>query len=171
MSDLRLRQTVVPDAVALNLEAVTLDLLQLPSGLLDETMELQTAVIVALGTDKLANPSDTLPDLNSDDRRGWWGDLDAEKIWSAWPIGCRLWLLERAKITTATSRQGATIAKVETYIREALQPFLTKGIASKMAVKATRINTERIDATATLYRGPLPAISLQFDDVWRGIQA
>lgn len=163
MTDIRLVQKI-------DQFAVTIDWLQTTGGLLDETQELQTAAIVALGTDHLANQDDELPDIGNDDRRGWWGDDGAEQIWGGWPIGTRLWLLARAKITDADSRQGSTVARVETYIREALHPFLAKGLASKMAVSATRSGVERIEATATLYRGPIRAVSLQYQILWDGIQ-
>ena len=68
-------------------------------GALDETDVLANVVKVALMTDRRADIREILPDPDSSDRRGWWGDMDAEKIWDGWPIGCRNWLLTRAKIT------------------------------------------------------------------------
>jgi phage gp46-like protein len=148
------------------IDAVTIDLLQLPTCLLDETKQLETALIVALGTDRLANPEDVLPDINSDDRRGWWGDLDADTIWGGWPIGSRLWLLERASILGPGAKQGSTVGRAETYTRECLQPFLTAGIASKMTVSASRTGTEAITVNAALYRGPKSAVSLTYQTLW-----
>lgn len=161
MSDIRVKQTLTD-----NVDAITLDWLKTPAHLLDETHALQTAVIVALGTDRLANPEDALPDLDSDDRRGWWGDLSAEDIWGGWPIGSRLWLISRAKITGAAARDGATVTRVEDYIREALQPFLEAGIASKMTVNATRSGREEIDADIVLFRGPKPLVALRYQALW-----
>ncbi len=166
MTDLRLAQTVTDD-----FQAVTLDLLQMSSGLPDETRELETAVIVALGTDARANADDELPVIAVDDRRGWWGDLDAEEIWSAWPIGSRLWLLERAKITGAAARQGATLARAESYVREALQPFVDSGIASKLSVVAARTALGKIEVAVIIYRGPLAEIALKFQPLWSEIAA
>lgn len=159
MTDLRLVQIRTPFAI-------TFDLLQKPGGLIDETQELATAVVVALGTDRRANADDILPDIASDDRRGWWGDQDAERIWGGWPIGSRLWLLERAKITGAGARQGATLARAEAYTREALMPFVTNKIATHIDVTAERTELDRIDVRATIYRGPLPAIELQYQTLW-----
>jgi phage gp46-like protein len=166
MTDIRIQQTIKPGEY----NVVTLDWLKTPVHLLDETNELQTAVILALGTDRLANPDDPLPVIGSDDRRGWWGDVDAEEIWDAWPIGARIWLLERAKITDAGYKFGATVANAEAYVREALQPFLEKKIASKMSVTAVRNGLGEIDVTAVLYRGPQPDIALQFQGLWDGIK-
>src|SRR5262245_56514416 len=75
-----------------------------PPGVLDEDQELATLVMVALGTDALAGADDALPGLDETDRRGWWGDTDAEEIWDGWPVGSKLWLLQRAKITGVGAR-------------------------------------------------------------------
>ena len=83
MTDIRIVQIATP-------EVVTLDWLMTPIGEIDTTQELATAVTVALGTDRLALVADELPDPNDNDRRGWWGDLDAEQIHDGWPIGTRL---------------------------------------------------------------------------------
>lgn len=149
--------------------AVTLDFLQDSAGLLDETQALATAMIVALGTDRRAGDSDVLPNPDDTDRRGWWGDLDAADIWGGWPVGSRLWLLRRAKITGPGASEGATVARVEAYLREALQPFVDQRIAARLVVSAERAGRDRIEATATLYRGPLPAIELRFADLWNEI--
>lgn len=146
--------------------AVSIDWLLTPLGTLDDTQELATAVIMALGTDRLAGATDILPDPDSTDRKGWWGDLDAEDIWDGWPIGSRLWLLRRDKITDAAASQGSTLARVESYIREALQPFVTKKIASRIDVTAQRNGRDRIDAQVIVYRGPKTAIDLRFQILW-----
>jgi phage gp46-like protein len=150
--------------------SVGIDWLLLPDGTLDDTQALATAIIVALGTDALASPSDILPDPDSSDRRGWWGNLDAEEIWGGWPIGCRLWLMRRDKIVGPEAWEGATVIRVENYIREAIQPFLDRRIGSRMFVKAERIGPERIDALVRLYRGPLLEIELQYQVIWSELE-
>lgn len=159
MPDIRLVPIATPNIV-------TLDWLQTPSGLIDETAELTTAVIVALCSDALAAETEVLPDPNSSDRRGWWGDHQADVIWGGWPIGSKLWLLTRAKILDQNAREGATVARVETYIRQALQPFVDNGICSRFTVTASQTSIQRIDAAVTLYRGPKSAVSLQFQALW-----
>jgi phage gp46-like protein len=134
-------------------------------GTLDDTQALATAVIVALGTDGLAATSDILPDPDSTDRRGWWGDLDAD-IWQGWPIGCKLWLLKRDKIVGSEAMQGATLVRVEQYIREALQPFVDLKICSRFDVWVQRVGKERIDALVRIYRGPEAAIDLRYQILW-----
>ena len=148
---------------------VQIDWLLLDDGTLDQTQALATAVIVALGTDSLANPDDILPDPDSTDRRGWWGDLDATAIWQGWPIGCRLWLLQRDKIVGPEAQQGATVARVEYYIREAIQPFINLRIASRMDVWVNRVDVSRIDALIRLYRGPTIAVDLQYQILWQNM--
>jgi phage gp46-like protein len=149
---------------------ISVDWLLLGDGTLDATQALATAVILALGTDRLADHDDVLPDPDSTDRRGWWGDLDAEEIWRGWPVGCRLWLLHREKIVGPGAQQGATLAKIEYYIREAMQPFLDIRLASRMDVAIARIDKQRIDVLIKLYRGPELAIDLRYQILWEGIE-
>jgi len=159
MADLRLVPINSPDVI-------TLDLLLTPYGL-DETAELESAVLVALCTDALADPSDTLPWPNSTDRRGWWADWNAAAIWpGAWPIGSKLWLLKRAKITDAGAREGATLTRVQTYIAAALQPFITNKVCSQVQVSAWRVGSNRIYARVVMTRGPLTLIALDFEVLW-----
>jgi phage gp46-like protein len=159
MTDIRIA-SVVSD------EAVTLDFLMTPAGTFDISNELATAVTIALGTDARAKDDDELPDPDSDDRRGWWADTEAEQIWGAWPIGSRLWLLERTKITGPEARAGSTVARVERYLREALAPLREKRIVSRIAVTAAREGVEGISGTVTLYRGPRQAIDLRYQVLW-----
>ena len=164
MPDIRLVQnTLFPKT------GVTVDWLLLDDGTLDDTQALATSVIVALGTDRLAQPDDLLPDPDSTDRRGWWGDLDAELIWDGWPIGSRLWLLQRDKIEGPGSRRGPTTVRVEHYIREAIQPFLDRRIGSQMTVEATRVGTEQINALVRIFRGPQLEIELRYQILWTDI--
>ena len=150
--------------------AVTIDWSLMADGTLDDRDALASAVIVALGTDRLAEVDDLLPDPDSSDRRGWWGDFDADQVWDGWPIGCRLWLLQRDKIDGPGSRRGATVVRVENYIREAIQPFIDRHIASSFSVKATRVGKERIDAFVQIFRGPTRPIELRFQVLWSGVE-
>lgn len=158
MTDIRLVQNKGPLSVSLDWSLKV-------DGTLDETQELATAVILALGTDSLAAADDTLPGLDDDDRRGWWGDSDAAEIWGGWPIGSRLWLLTRSKIT------DATVPLVELYVYEALRPFVDRRIASRVVVEAERstVDRNRIDCIVIVYRGPLPAVELRYQILWNEI--
>jgi hypothetical protein len=56
------------------------------------------------------------------------------------------------------------------YTREALQPFIDQGVCTDVDVIAERTDQETIRVTFTMYRGPLPAISLQFQNLWDEIR-
>lgn len=164
----------MPDTAIITLgeyQAVDLDWLLSPGDDLENDGELVNAVAIALGTDRLAKRDDALPDPNNTDRRGWWADMDALEIWGAGPIGSRYWLLERETITGSEARKGSTVAKVEAYTREAVQPFKDARIASAIQLQATRIGVERIDCDVTLFRGPQAAVELRFSGLWSGIKA
>jgi phage gp46-like protein len=166
MGDIRLvQQAVFPYQTE-----VSSDWLLLGDGTLDQTQALATAAIVALGTDRLADEIDLLPDPDSTDRRGWWGDLDADVIWGAWPIGCRLWLLKRSKIAPSEASEGSTLVRVKFFIQEALQPLIDLRIASGMEVVVERTDKQRINALIRLYRGPKIEIELQYQVLWDDIQ-
>jgi phage gp46-like protein len=162
MPDIRLVQnTLFPGE-----GVVQIDWNLLSDGTLDSTQALATAIIVALGTDGLADVSDLLPDPDDTDRRGWWGDYQSQEIWDGWPIGSRLWLLQRDKIDGPGSRRGATTTRVEQYISEAIQPFIDRRIGSSFAVEATRVGKEQIDAVVRIYRGPVIEIELRYAILW-----
>jgi phage gp46-like protein len=150
----------------LSLAACTMDLLLRDTGEMDEREELATAVRVALGTNAMASTTEVLPDPDSTDRQGWWGDMDAEVIWGGWPIGTKNWLLSRAKITDAFSEEGAAVERARKYTEAALQPFVNKRIASRFTVTAARNGLGRIDVQAVIYRGPLAEIELRYQLLW-----
>lgn len=151
--------------------SVTLDWRLLPDGTLDDSQALATAICVALGTNAIASENDILPDPDSTDRCGWWGDLDAELIWNGWPIGSKLWLLRRSKINSASSRDGSTLVVIENYIRDAIQPFVDRRICTSYSIVVSRVDKQRIDALLTIYRGPLPAIELRYAVLWDSLES
>jgi phage gp46-like protein len=161
MPDIRVVDILIPSPVS-----VTFDWLQRPDGMLDETQELASAVSVALATDARAAPDDALPGLDDEDRRGWWGDIDAAELWQGWPVGSKLWLLRRAKITDVGAREGATVAIIERYIRACLKPFLDAKVASRFAVTVERAGASQISGAIVMYRGPLPAVALRYQALW-----
>jgi len=154
-----------------NLAGIWADWLLKPPGVLDESEELANIVKVALLTFGLASLDDTLPDPDSSDRMGWWGDLDAESIWDGWPIGAKIWLLSRASITSAEARQGATVALAEQWTRMALQPMIEKRICTAIDVVAARTKIGEIDVTVKVYRGPELNIELRFQNLWDEIRS
>lgn len=146
-------------------------------GLLDESEVLANVVKVALLTNRRADMAEILPDPDSDDRQGWWADFDAEFVWGGWPIGCRNWLLARAKILGAQTSEGSTVVRAEEYTRNALQPLIDKRICTAIDVVAERVlvqgtspQAHRIDVHVTVFRGPRAEIELQFQDLWNEIR-
>lgn len=136
-------------------------------GVIDETQALATAIMVALGSDLLADVADELPDNLDGDRRGWWGDMDAEAIWEGWPLGTRLWEMRRDAIRPVGYKHGATAIKADTFVREAMRPFVAAGIVSKYTVEVDTIHEmERIDVLIILYRDKAPAVRLRFAYLW-----
>lgn len=146
--------------------AVTLDWLMTDQNLIADGLDLQTAVIIALGTDALAPASEELPDPDATDRRGWWGDMDADLIWEGWPVGCLLWLLSRAALTGPLAREGSTLSRADGWTRDAMRPFTQRLIASRIDVYSEQLGSDRIDVGVTIYRGPDAAIDLRYSDLW-----
>ena len=161
MSDIRFLQQLDFPAYA-----VTLDWLMTDQNLIADGLDLQSAVIVALGTDAYAPVAEPLPDPDATDRRGWWADIDADELWSGWPVGCLLWLLARAKITDALAQQGSTIARAEGWTRDAMSPFVSHLIASQIDTTAEKVGRDRIDVGVTIYRGPEASIDLLYSELW-----
>lgn len=91
---------------------------QLTDGVLLQGNDLQTAVLISLFTDRQAATDDVIPDGTAD-RRGWIGDLDA-----AYPIGSRLWLLDRSKHT------ADVLDKAQSYLAEGLQWLIDDGVVA-----------------------------------------
>jgi phage gp46-like protein len=150
--------------------AVVCDWSLLADGSLDETEALATSVVVALGTDALAATSDILPDPDSSDRAGWWGNLDAAEIWDGWDIGSLLWLHKRDKIAGPEAMEGGTVQRVENHIRAAIQPFMERRIGSSFEVFVERAAREQINALIRIYRGPIREVDLRFQLLWDGIE-
>jgi len=159
MTDIRIKEVV-------SLEAMTMDMLLLPNGQLDTSEELATAVRVALGANALANEEDVLPDPDSTDRQGWWGNYQAQEIWGGWPIGSRHWLLRRAKITDAASAEGPTVQRARDYTVEALQPFVEQRVFTSFEVISIRPTVDRIYVSIRIFRGPKENIELRFQMLW-----
>ena len=128
----------------------TLSGTQLQSG-----SDLQTSVLLSLFTDRLANTDDTIPD-GSGDPRGWWAD-DAQ-----YPIGSRLWLLERAK------QEQSTLIRARDYITEALQWLIDDGVVASfdIYVEWARASVLGMQVVAHKQNGTTEAMNFAW--VWKG---
>ncbi|MCB2200890.1 phage GP46 family protein [bacterium] len=104
---------------------------------------LGTSVLISLFTDATARDGDTLPG-NDGYRGGWWNDA-----LQGTPLGSRLWLLRRAKLT------NDTLQKAKEYAEEALKWMVDAGIASRVTATATRTTdrTDGLDLHVEVVRG------------------
>lgn len=121
--------------------------------------DLATAVYISFFSDRVAADDDIIPD-GTDDPRGWWGDEGED-----FPIGSRLWLLERSKLTPDIA------LKAQDYGTEALQWMITDGVVAKVDVAARVVATVpgRLVMAVILYKTDGTRVALNFVWVWNGI--
>lgn len=120
-------------------------------GLLDGN-DLETAILISLFTDRLARTDDA---IDSDDRRGWWGDTGSE-----YPIGSRLWLLRREKLTTKVA------LKAEDYANEALVWLLDDGVVTAISTNAQIMYPNRLNLIISYQQPAQTQASVKFSWVW-----
>lgn len=120
---------------------------------LEAGRDLETAVIISLFTDRLANEDDVLP--SGDDPRGWVGDLDQPV-----KIGSRLWLLERSKLTLQTGAIAKSMAA------EALQWMIDDGIVSKFEIATEVLLPNRLNMQIVAFRLDGSKRALNFSNTW-----
>lgn len=120
---------------------------------------LETAVIVSLFTDRVAESGDA--GVVATARRGWWGDAFAE---SRDRIGSRLWLLAREK------RTPAVLGRAELYAREALQWLVDDGVARGVTVVAEAVGSQgaTLALAITITRSSQPVVQFRFENFWKG---
>ena len=112
----------------------------LAGAMLESGNDLQTAYFISIFSDRMAQPGDVIPD-GSNDRRGWIGDAG-----SKYPIGSRLWLLDRAKATQKT----ANLAR--TYVTEAVQWLIDDKVVARHAVTVKWIARNALGIWITAYK-------------------
>lgn len=122
-------------------ETFSADML-LSGGALGTDDGMRTAILISLFTDARASEDAALPE-DGDDRRGWWGDQfaagagpDAGTSEDRNRIGSLLWLLGRAKATTANLQLARQSAEA------ALGWIVRDGIASGVSVE---VEAQRIE--------------------------
>lgn len=125
---------------------------------------LETAVILALFTDRAVPPDHPLAKFADGDRRGWWGDApsvrtdDGETEW-----GSYLWLLERSVATPEMARWA------EVFAIEALGPVIAQGAAVRASAKAALLPARNgMTLAVGLYgRDGASVFDRQWDVLWR----
>ncbi|OJA74532.1 hypothetical protein BGV72_24585 [Burkholderia ubonensis] len=119
--------------------------------------DLETAILISLFTDRMAEPNDVIPD-GTDDPRGWWGDA-GETV----QIGSRLWLLSRAKQTQET------LQRAYDYIVEALQWLIDDGVVAKFDVLVEWTKASELGAQVVAYKQDGSTSASHYSWVWQGI--
>lgn len=119
--------------------------------------DLQTAVLISLFTDRQSAPDDIIPD-GTQDPRGWWGDQGEQ-----YPIGSRLWLLDRAK------QETEVLNLAQDYITEALQWLIDDGVAARIAVHCEWTGLSVLGAQIEIYRQDGSRVALNYAWAWKGV--
>lgn len=133
--------------------------LNLVGAQLQSGQDLETAILVSIFTDRVAMTDDAIID-GTNDPRGWWGDTGR-----AYPVGSRLWLLERAKQTQET----AQLAK--DYLLEALQWLIDDGAVGRFDITTQWIAAQpgTLGAWLIAYKPDGTTLNLQYAWTWNGI--
>lgn len=129
---------------------------------LDTDDGLESAVLISLFTDALADASDELPG-DSDNRRGWWGDSYPDVVGDR--IGSRLWLLAREKQTSVV------LQRVRDYARESLAWLIEDGIARSVEIDAEYPRQGVLTLAVTILRAIEGPIRFRFEDFWGAANA
>ena len=125
---------------------------QTGGGGLQDGNDLETAILISLFTDRLARTDDG---IDGDDRRGWWGDTNSE-----YPIGSRLWLVRREKLTTKVA------LKAEDYANEALVWLLDDGVVTAISSNAQIVYPNRLNLIISYQQPTQTQASVKFSWVW-----
>lgn len=119
---------------------------------------LETAVLISLFTDRLANDDDEIPD-GSGDRRGWWADALNDD--STDKIGSRLWLLSREK------QLPTVLVRAREYALEALQWMVADGVAQSVDVDASNPRDGILALVISITRPEHPVTQYRFETFWK----
>lgn len=123
---------------------------------LDEGLE--SAVTVSLFTDRLALPTDVIPD-GTQDRRGHWSDSYLAVVDDK--EGSRLWLLSREKVMDEVLRRG------EDYAREALAWMVEDGVAKSITPTAWTTGKGDFNLRVRIEKPDGNAVEYAYLDLWR----
>jgi phage gp46-like protein len=118
-------------------------------------LEIQTAVILSLFSDRVAGPDDVIPDGTADPQ-GWWAD-DAEH-----PLGSRLWLLDRAKQT------DQVLQDARVYAQEALAWLVADGVAASTISEASWVRAGMLGLVVTIFKPDGSSAVFRFESAWLG---
>lgn len=120
--------------------------------------DLQTAVIISLFTNRLAEPDD---DIDDGDRQGWWADTYATVNGSR--IGSRLWELRRTK------QLQSVVNLAKQYTIEALQWLIEDQIAAAVEVEAEIVAMYTLGIGVKIFKPNATSVNFKFQYVWSQI--
>ncbi|OGC76297.1 hypothetical protein A2619_05780 [candidate division WWE3 bacterium RIFOXYD1_FULL_39_9] len=130
------------------------------NGDLESEAGFASAALISLFTDRRALDDDELPDSNSLDKRGWWGDLASPEVDND-RIGSRLWLLERSKTIPSI------VVSAKQYAEECLQWMIDDKIAYKIEVESERqepVGSDRLALSVKIYLISGTTIAISFNN-------
>jgi phage gp46-like protein len=130
---------------------------------------IETAVILALFTDKRVEPNHPLYYLADGDVRGYFGDgIDVRGDLNEGPLGSHLWLLERAPLTI---RSISAARWAEQFAAEALMTLQAQGVVTRMEIAATANELQsRLELVVRLYgRDGSRVFDRKFDVLWNQV--
>jgi phage gp46-like protein len=125
---------------------------QVGNGDLVSGSDLDTAIYISLLTDRQARDDD---DYDGTDRKGWWGDTDAD-----YEIGSRIWLLRRQRLSTTVA------AKAVAYAKEALQWLIDDGVIASVSITTQIVYPSRLNMAITYQKPDLTSTTVQYYWVW-----
>lgn len=118
--------------------------------------DLDSAILISIFSDRMAQPGDVIPD-GTNDPRGWWADDDV-------PIGSRMWLLSRSKQTLQT------LQRAYDYLAEALQWLIDDGVVGRFDINTQWVRRGMLGAQITAYKQDGTLLTTgRYTWVWNGI--
>ncbi|QCR38939.1 hypothetical protein C1N62_22755 (plasmid) [Nissabacter sp. SGAir0207] len=114
--------------------------------------DLETAIYISLFTDRQAREDDN---FDGDDRKGWWGDAGAD-----YPIGSRIWLLRRSKLSTTVANSAVSYAK------EALQWLIDDGVIASVSITTQIVYPSRLYMAITYQKPDRTSSTVRYFWVW-----
>ncbi len=118
--------------------------------------DLETAMLISLFTDRMAQPGDAIAD-GTDDPRGWWADDDV-------PIGSRMWLLSRSKQTRET------LQRAYDYLAEALAWLIDDGVVARFDVTTQWVSRGVLGAQVIAYKQDGTLLTTgRYTWAWQGV--
>lgn len=128
----------------------------LAGALLATGNDLESAMLISVFSDRMAQAGDVIPD-GSNDPRGWWADSDV-------PVGSRMWLLSRSKQTLQT------LQRAYDYLAEALQWLIDDGVVGRFDINTQWVRRGMLGAQIVAYKpdGTLLATG-RYTWAWNGI--